>query len=513
VADPAPEFPTSLVAGADPHRAPYHPAVTIAEFLRLPVARRRPAAARAATLWRAAWRVGKTHAFRLAALYFAVFVLSVLGVLLFVYWMSADFVERQTEATLDAEITGLAEQYAQGGLSALVQIVAARSQGNPGDSMIYLVTTADGRPLAGNIGNWPAGAGLAPGPLSFTIETGAKGQGETHPARGMLIVIPDGYRLLVGRDISDAAAFRERVKMTLIWSGLLALGAGLAGGAVMSRNMLRRVEQVNRTAERVVAGNLSDRVPLRGSGDEFDQLAGNLNGMLEQIERLMTGMREVTDNVAHDLKTPLARLRARLELALIGGADPAAQTGAIRAAIDEADRMLATFNALLSIAEAEAGAGRDRTEPLDLGELARSAAELYQPVAEEQGFVLRFESAPGVTIRGDRNLLSQAIANLIDNALKYGVGVDGGRSEIRLSGRVGEGRAVLEIADRGPGIPERDRAAVFDRFVRLEPSRSTPGNGLGLSLVRAVAHLHGGTVALLDNAPGLTVRLEFPIIS
>lgn len=482
--------------------------VTITERLRLSAPRNRLVGGQ---LRSAAKRVWKTHAFRLAALYFAVFVLSVLGVLFFVYWTSADFVERQTEATLDAEITGLAEQYAQGGLSALVQIVAARSQGNPGDSMIYLVTTQDGRPLAGNLTNWPAGAAAKPGPLSFTIQTQSKGQPETHPARGMLIVIPDGYRLLVGRDISDAARFRERVKMALIWSGLLALVAGLAGGAVMSRNMLRRVEQVNRTAERVVAGNLSDRVPLRGTGDEFDQLAGNLNGMLDQIERLMTGMREVTDNVAHDLKTPLARLRARLELALLGGADPAAQQAAIRTAIEEADRMLATFNALLSIAEAEAGAGRDRTAPLDLDEIARNAAELYEPVAEEQGFALRFNGEAGVMIRGDRNLLSQAIANLIDNALKYGDSQHGGRNEIRLSVREGEGRAVLEIGDHGPGIPESEREAVFDRFVRLEPSRSTPGNGLGLSLVRAVARLHGGGVELLDNNPGLKVRLEFPV--
>ena len=482
--------------------------MTIAERLRLPASRRRQCAA---PLWAAARRVGKTHAFRLAALYFAVFVLSVLGVLFFVYWTSADFVERQTEATLDAEITGLAEQYAQGGLSALVQIVAARSQGNPGDSMIYLVTTQDGRPLAGNITNWPAGAAVKPGPLSFTIQTQVKGQTEPHPARGTLIVIPDGYRLLIGRDISDAARFRDRVKMTLIWSGLLALAAGLAGGTLMSRNMLRRVEQVNRTAERVVAGNLSDRVPLRGSGDEFDQLAGNLNGMLDQIERLMTGMREVTDNVAHDLKTPLARLRARLELALLGGADGAAQNAAIRTAIDDADRMLAPFNALLSIAEAEAGAGRDRTELLDLAEIARNAVELYEPLAEQHDFALRFEGEPGVMIRGDRNLLSQAIANLIDNALKYGRGHAGGRNEIRLSVCDDTGRAVLEIADRGPGIRECDREAVFDRFVRLEPSRSTPGNGLGLSLVRAVAHLHGGAVILRDNDPGLKVRLEFPV--
>jgi len=271
----------------------------------------------------------------------------------------------------------------------------------------------------------------------------------------------------------------------------------------MGRNLLRRVEQVNRTAERVMGGNLSDRVPLKGSGDEFDQLAANLNNMLGQIERLMAGMREVSDNIAHDLRTPLSRLRARLELSLLDATDAAAQSDAVRAAIDEADRLLATFNALLSIAEAESGARRNPAEPLDLAQTARAAAELYEPVAEEKGCALKLDVEPGIMIRGDRHLLSQAVANLLDNALKYGGG------EVTLSAHRHDGRAELEVSDSGPGIPEDEREAVFDRFVRLEPSRSTPGNGLGLSLVRAVARLHNGTVRLADNHPGLTVRLEF----
>jgi signal transduction histidine kinase len=458
-------------------------------------------------------RLVKTHAFRLASLYFAVFAASVLGVLLSVYWMSADFVERQTQATLEAEIAGLAEQYAQRGLSGLVQIVAARSAGDRGDGNLYLVTNADGHPLAGNITGWPEGTPVAPGPVSFRVASKGEGATRTRPAQGALIVIPDGYRLLVAHDISDAALYRERIKMTLVWSGLVALVAGLIGGAVMSRNLLRRVEQVNRTAERVMSGDLADRVPLKGTRDEFDQLAANLNNMLDQIERLMAGMREVSDNIAHDLRTPLARLRARLELSLIAnqnipgqntnGPEDGAQTEAVRAAIDEADRLLATFNALLNIAEAESGARRNQAEPLDLAQTARTAAELYEPVAEEKGCALRLDVEPGIMIRGDRHLLSQAVANLLDNALKYGGG------EVRLSAHQQDGRAALEVSDTGPGIPEDEREAVFDRFVRLEPSRSTPGNGLGLSLVRAVARLHNGTVALADNHPGLKVRLEF----
>ena len=477
----------------------------VAEKLNLPAAALRSRPRRFPANLR---RLVRAHAVRLAALYFLVFAVSVLGVLLFVYWTSANFVERQTEATLEAEINGLAEQYYQRGLSGLVQIVAARSAGDRGDAMLYLVTDPDGQPLAGNIAGWPLGVPARTGWLWFKVETRFRGRPVTHPVLGSLITINGGYRLLVGRDISDAAAFRDRVKMTLLWSGLVALGVGLLGGAAMSHHLLRRVELVNRTSERVMAGNLSDRVPLDGTGDEFDQLAVNLNRMLDQIERLMTAMREVTDDVAHDLKTPLARLRARLELALIGPSDAASQSEAIRSAIDEADRLLATFNALLGIAAAEAGAGRDAAVPLDLSEVARSAAELYEPVAEEKGFSMSQSIEPDVKICGDRHLLSQTLANLLDNALKYAGG--GG---LQICVFQSEGRAILEVADRGPGIPEADRATVFDRFVRLEPSRSTPGNGLGLSLVRAVAQRHHGTVALADNRPGLRVRLEFPLLA
>src|SRR5438270_11484780 len=356
---------------------------------------------------RNARRLVGTHAFRLAALYFLVFAASVLGVLLFVYWTSADFVERQTEATLDAEITGLAEQYAQRGLSGLIQIVAARSAGDRGDAMIYLVTDPDGKPLAGNIAAWPAGVPTHSSWLSFALERTVNGRHEVHPARGRLFVIPGGYRLLVGRDISDAAAFRSEVRTTLLWAGSIALGIGLIGGTVMSRNLLRRVEQVNRTSERVMAGNLSDRIPLRGTNDEFDQLAANLNRMLDQIERLMTAMREVTDDVAHDLRTPLSRLRTRLERTLVNPSASESKGGAIRAASQEAERLVATFNALLRIAELESGARLDQTAPLDLSEVARSAADLYEPVTEEKGFALSVVTEPGVRISGDWHLLAQ----------------------------------------------------------------------------------------------------------
>ncbi len=263
---------------------------------------------------------------------------------------------------------------------------------------------------------------------------------------------------------------------------------------------------MNRTSARIIHGDLSQRVPVSGSGDEFDQLAANLNAMLDQIERLMLGMRQVTDNIAHDLRTPLSRLRARLEVTLLERPDLHRYGEALRDTITEADRLLGTFNALLSIAEAEAGARREGWSVVDLAEIARNVAELYEPLAEENGMELAVETDATLPVRGDRHLLSQALANLLDNALKY---APEGRIVLRAHEH---GETVrVEIADNGPGIPADRREAVFDRFVRLEGSRSSPGNGLGLSLVRAVAKLHAGACWLEDNAPGLKAVMTFPL--
>jgi signal transduction histidine kinase len=254
---------------------------------------------------------------------------------------------------------------------------------------------------------------------------------------------------------------------------------------------------MNRTSENIIRGDFSQRVTLDGSGDEFDQLSANLNAILERIEPLMTGMRQVTENIAHDLRTPLARLRARLEITLLERPDANRSIDALRETIAEADRLLATFNALLRIADAEAGARRHALALIDLAEIARSMAELYEPVAEEKGLVFTIETDPAIIVRGDRLLLSQMIVNLVDNALKYT-----SAGAVALTARRQGALARLEIADSGPGIPPDRREVVFDRFVRLEGSRSTPGNGLGLSLVRAVAKLHGGDVWLEDAYPG-----------
>jgi signal transduction histidine kinase len=448
----------------------------------------------------------RTNAFRLAALYFVLFAASVVALLGFIYFSTAGFVEQQTEATLDAEIAGLAEQYNQRGLSGLVQVISARSAGERGDAMLYLITDPVGHPLAGNVSGWPAGREIAPGRLAFEAAVKRGSDTETDPARAATFVLPGGFRLLVGRDLRDANAFRARVAGTLAWAGLLTLALGLAGGLLMSRHMLRRVEEVNRTSARIIHGDLSQRVPLAGTGDEFDRLAANLNEMLDQIERLMAGMRQVTDNIAHDLRTPLSRLRSRLELTLLGVPDAERYAEALRQTIAEADDLLATFSALLTIAEAESGA-RGAPDELDLAEIVRSAGELYEPSAEEKGLRLTCVAQGAVPARGDRHLLSQAAANLLDNAIKYTP--PGGHVEIRATSL--DGTAAIEVADSGPGIPPEQREAVQEPFVRLESSRSTPGNGLGLSLVRAVAKRHGGRLEIADNAPGLLARLVLPL--
>ena len=452
-------------------------------------------------------RLLRTNAFRLAALYFALFAASVLALLIFIYFSTADFIERQTEATIEAEITGLAEQYQQRGLAGLIEIIRARIAAQRSDTALYLITDAALHPLAGNLSEWPGADRIDTSWISFPVESHRRRSDETETdmALARVFVLSGGYRLLVGRDLHDAQTFRSRITQTLSWAALLTLALGVAGGLFMTRNMLARVEAVNRTSARIIHGDLTQRVPVTGSGDEFDQLAGNLNAMLDQIERLMAGMRQVTDNIAHDLRTPLSRLRARLEVTLLERPDAQRYAEALSDTIVEADRLLGTFNALLSIAEAEAGSRRETMAVVDLAEIARSVAELYEPVADDKGLVLTVNINDGLPVHGDRHLLSQAIANLLDNALKYTpAGV------VALSARRNGDIARVEVADSGPGVPPDRREAVFDRFVRLEGSRSTPGNGLGLSLVRAVAKLHGGEVWLEDNEPGLKAIFILP---
>lgn len=436
-----------------------------------------------------------------------------LAMLALIYWQTVIYSTRQTDETIDAEITGLAEQYRQRGLAGLVSVINERSKPERGSSMLYLLTDQRQNPLAGNLSRWPDLEVQSDGWMRFRLDADGKRTEGPHIAQATSFVLAGGVQLLVGRDLSENTAFRNRIVAALASSGALMLVLGLIGGIVLSRRALARIETINRTSDRIMAGEFDRRIPLKGSGDEFDRLAQNLNAMLDQIERLMGGMRQVTDNIAHDLRSPLGRMRSRIEVALIEPPSSDASTTeryreVLQQTIGEADHLLATFTALLDIAEAEAGSPRGQLAPLDLAAFARDLADLYEPVAEEKGLTLTVATDRArIDIRGDRHMLSRAVANLLENAVKYTPA--GGTIAVKVG--VEGGMARLSVADDGPGIPAAERDRVFDRFYRLEASRTTEGNGLGLSLARAVVRLHGGTITLGDNGPGLVAVVSLPL--
>ena len=450
----------------------------------------------------------RTSTFRLALLYLALFCLSVLALLGFIYWNTIGFVADQTDATVNAEITGLAEQYRRTGLAGLRAVVGERSR-NQRFSLYLLTSPGPARvPIAGNLDAWPPVETGPGGWLDFVYDRPVGADIQAHQARARHLSLAGGFNLLVGRDVEERRRLELLIGESLLWAMALTLGLGLIGGVVISRNMLRRIDGIARASQEIMAGDFSRRVPVGGGGDEIDRLAGSLNAMLDEIERLMTGLREVTDNIAHDLRSPLNRLRNRLEVTLMREPSAPAYRDAIGEAVADAEGLLNTFNALLGIARADAGAPGENLEPLDPGALVRDVAELYAPAAEDKGLTLDHRIDDGLDdgLDGDRHLLSQALANLVDNAVKYTSA--GGR--ILVAARRDGAAVELSVADSGPGIPAADRTRVLDRFVRLDASRHSPGSGLGLSLVRAVARRHGAELRLEDNAPGLRAVLRFP---
>ena len=452
----------------------------------------------------------QTQAFRIVLVYVLLFAFSVTALLGFTYWNTRRTLDGQTDRIIEAEITGLSEEYQHFSLPGLVETVRARAP-HAGQA-IYLLVDSLHHYVAGNLDSWPQ-ITAAPGEMiEFDYERPINGKQEARRARGRVILVPGGFALLVAQDVHDRYLTERMFTTTLPWTVLLILVLGAAGGGLMSRNMLRRLDTINRTSGEIIAGDLTRRVPLTGSGDEFDALSENLNRMLDRIERLMKGMREVTDSVAHDLRTPLNRLRNRLEesaarLNASGTLKSEVGAGEIERAIAETDQLIATFNALLLIAETDAGTTRAAMSPLNLGEVAADVAELYEPLAEENKVALLLLPGPSAGIEGNRSLIAQALANLVDNAIKYTPA--GGQVRIRTA--VTEAGVELSVADSGPGIPLADRPRVTERFVRLEASRNSPGTGLGLSLVAAVAHYHNAELVLDDNAPsGLKAVLRFP---
>ncbi|HZA67177.1 MAG TPA: HAMP domain-containing protein, partial [Geminicoccaceae bacterium] len=403
-------------------------------------------------------RLLDTSTFRLALIYLILFGVSAFVLLIFLYFTTAGVLERQTNETIQAEITGLEEQYRTEGLRRLRQVIERRSAAQPHRASIYLLTDPIGQPIAGNLPEWPAAESGDDGWISFTIDVTREDEGvERRRARAATFILLGGFRLLVGRDVEDRLQIQTLIMRALWWGLALTLLLGLAGGFLVSRGMVGRVDAINRTTRRIMAGDLSQRIALTGSRDEFDQLAGNLNAMLDQIERLLAGMRQVTDNVAHDLRTPLNRLRSRIEVALLKEPGRAETRELLEATLADAETMIGTFNALLEIARAEAGSERTGFETVDLEALGRDLADLYRPLAEDKTLAFDFRCARGLRMRANRHLLAQALANLLDNAIKYTPA--GGRVGLALEHGT-TGPAII-IADTGPGIPEAERERVL----------------------------------------------------
>ena len=457
----------------------------------------------------------RTTAFKLTLVYLTVFAL--FGAFLLGYFAlnTRRLITEQITDTVNAEITGLAEQYRLGGIRRLVLVVDARAR-RPSSSL-YLVTTFNGEALAGNVTALAPGILDNPGWTETVYRRLDESEGPDHPEHEALVRVfqlPGGFHLLVGRDLDERERLYHIVLAAGRWSIAIVIVLGLAGGLFVTRRVLRRVDAMTETTRTIMGGDLSGRLPVAGSGDEIDRLAVNLNVMLERIEALMRGLKEVSDNIAHDLKTPLTRLRNRCEQALrISGSD-AEYRAALEATIEESDNLIATFNALLMIARAESGQAREDMKEFDAAEIAHDICELYEPLAEEKGIALKVVANTAAPVTGNRELVSQALANLVDNAIKYAEpptpAMNGTRPEIVVHALSEGDRILLTVADRGPGIPAADRGRAVERFVRLEQSRSQPGSGLGLSLAAAVARLHGGELSLEDNKPGLKSIIALP---
>ncbi|WP_029059803.1 sensor histidine kinase [Stappia stellulata] len=450
----------------------------------------------------------RTTAIKLALIYLAALSLASGAVIVYLSQNTATVLREQIVETVDAEIVGLADRYRIVGIRGLVASVEARSR-RPGASL-YLVTDFAANQLVGNVEglNERVLAGES-GELQRVSYT-PLGGGEKREALVRVFQLSGGFRLLVGRDLQEQQYFRSLLAEAMRFWLLVLAGLGLVTWVYVSRRVLKRIDAMAATGRRIMSGDLSERLPVEGSGDEFDRLAVGLNTMLERIEALMHGLKDVSDNIAHDLKTPLTRMRNRVEEALRTDAMDAPARAALEATIDDCDTLIRTFDALLRIARVEAGSSDAAREPFDASALVCEVGELYAPVVEDQGGTLEVEADTPMTLRGNRELLVQALVNLIENALKYAQNADDDGVRICLAARLDGDTAVLSVRDHGSGIADADKERVLHRFVRLEESRNAPGSGLGLSLVSAVARLHGGRLVLVDADPGLRAELRLP---
>jgi signal transduction histidine kinase len=443
----------------------------------------------------------RTASFRLAGLYVAVFAVSafVLGGAVFLAARSA--LEQQMAARINAETTFMRAEFRSGGLAHLLSVVQSRGRGF--SALDYLVQDSGGNHLAGEMPLTSA----QPGWATIEVPVASEDGGRPERVRALVSDLGGGLLLAVGDDLGRITEVEEAVATAFLWTLGLAALLGIGGGILLSRAFLARVDAIARTAEAIIGGDLARRVPVRGTDDDLDRLAGTLNRMLDRIGSLMDSLRQVSSDVAHDLRTPLTRLCQRLEDARAHAQSMPEYEAAVEGAIREAEGLLETFSALLRIAQVEGASPRAGFRDVDLSAVAECVADAYRPDAEEAGHHISTEIMPGIYIRGDQELLTQAVANLVENALRHTPA--GTRIGVRLY-RIGLG-ARMVVEDNGPGVSAEDLPRLTHRFYRGEHCRTTPGNGLGLSLVAAVADLHGAKLRLDNAGPGLRASILFPV--
>lgn len=449
----------------------------------------------------------RSTSFRLLAWYAAVFGTSVAVLLFIVYWIALAAIDEQLSDSVERESQVLVELYRGRGLDPVARAIQLRVIDLRPPRRYYLLQGDNGERIAGNLPSMEPTEGEMVLPVSYLFpdrNTKADNPADSYPAIAHGQRLDKGEFLLVGESRYRAVKAREAIVQAFGWGIVITVLLAGIGGAALRTGFLRRIEEINRTIRSIMDGDLSQRMPTRGGGDEMERLAVNLNAMLGRIQSLMESLKRVSDDIAHDLRTPLSRLRHKLERAR----DKAELDGesVIEQSIAELDAILETFSALLRIAQIESGARRAAFSDVNLAQIASTVCEAYVPVAEDRGQKLGIILGHASLIHGDRELLTQMMANLIENPIRHCPAGAGITIELRQEG----GNPVLCVADSGPGIPEPERGKVFRRFYRLESSRTTPGSGLGLSLVKAVADLHGASIDLSDNGPGLRVTVRFP---
>ena len=442
----------------------------------------------------------RSASLRLALVYALLFILSAIIFMCFIWWATVGLLEREAEAAIEADASALSERWTDGGLIALGETIQQRLEQNIDDDAIYLMVDGTGARIAGNLRAWPRIVTRTD--IWYQLEVSRAGLHGRAELRAF--ALPGGYRLLVGRDVRARTILKRLLTDTLLWAVLMVGVLGISGALVVRSLFRRMVHNVARTTRAIAAGDLTHRVPLTGSGDEFDRVAETVNDMLDRIARLMDGVRQVSNSIAHDLRTPITRARARLEDAALHAASPDEMRAAIDRAVADLDGVTAVFEALLRIAEIEAGSRRSAFAAVELSMLLDDLADLYGVLAEEHGLTLQRLPSPAITLHGDRRLIQQAVANLLDNAIKFSEA--GGIVQLLA---VLDGASVrIVVRDEGIGMRGPDLARASERFFRAESSRHTPGSGLGLSLVQAVAQLHGGKLEL--GTPARPTAAGFP---